>query len=129
METLPSTEKNGIVLTLTKQPNTDTLKITKAVENAIAEISKTLPEKVELKIVYRQDDFINTAISNVEDAIRDGAIMVFVILFIFGIILHNQSNILLLYAGRCKTIKDSLVSTRKAFVSFPAGILDTLNLP
>ncbi|MBP3357796.1 MAG: efflux RND transporter permease subunit [Opitutales bacterium] len=75
--------KNGIVLTLTKQPNTDTLKITKAVENAIAEISKTLPEKVELKIVYRQDDFINTAISNVEDAIRDGAIMVFVILFIF----------------------------------------------
>ena len=75
--------KNGIVLTLTKQPDTDTLKITRDVENAIAEISKTLPEGVELKIVYRQDDFINTAIANVEDAIRDGAIMVFVILFIF----------------------------------------------
>ena len=75
--------KNGIVLTLTKQPNTDTLKITRDVENAIAEISKTLPKGVELKIVYRQDDFINTAIANVEDAIRDGAIMVFVILFIF----------------------------------------------
>lgn len=64
--------REGIVLTLTKQPDTDTLKITKDVENAIAEISKNLPDGVELKIVYRQDEFINSAIDNVETAIRDG---------------------------------------------------------
>lgn len=75
--------REGIVLTLTKQPDTDTLKITKDVENAIAEISKNLPDGVELKIVYRQDEFINSAIDNVETAIRDGAIMVFIILLVF----------------------------------------------
>ncbi len=74
---------SGIVLTLTKQPGTDTLRITRDVENAVSEISKTLPEGVDLKIVYRQDDFINSAVANVENAILDGALLVFAVLFVF----------------------------------------------
>ena len=75
--------KSGIMITIAKQPGTDTLKLTRDLDAAIAEIKNSLPKDTSLKVVYRQDQFINTAIDNVEDAIVDGAIMVFVILFIF----------------------------------------------
>lgn len=73
----------GIILSITKSPGFDTLALTKKVEDAIAEISKTLPEGVELVTVYRQADFINLAIGNLEEALRDGAIMVALTLILF----------------------------------------------
>ncbi len=75
--------KPGIIITVSKQPGTDTLEITQKLDSAISEIQKSLPEKTQLNVVYRQDDFINKAVDNVEDAIVDGAIMVFVVLFAF----------------------------------------------
>lgn len=75
--------KPGIMITVSKQPGVDTLKLTKALEAAVAEIQKSLPEKTEICVIYRQDQFIKTAVDNVKDAIIDGAIMVFAILFIF----------------------------------------------
>jgi Cu/Ag efflux pump CusA len=42
-----------------------------------------MPEGVELVTLYRQSDFIDLAVGNLEEALRDGAIMVAVILFLF----------------------------------------------
>ena len=74
---------DGIVITVSKQPNTDTIAITKEIENALAEIQQKLPKDTYITILYKQDEFIKTAVKNVEDAIIDGAIMVVAILFIF----------------------------------------------
>ena len=75
--------KPGIIITVSKQPGVDTIKVTKALDAAIAEIQKGLPENTRINVVYRQDDFIKKAVDNVEDAIVDGSVMVFVVLLAF----------------------------------------------
>ncbi len=47
------------------------------------DFEKTLPEGVELLTLYRQRDFIDLSIGNLEEALRDGAIMVAIVLFLF----------------------------------------------
>lgn len=73
----------GVILSVTKSPGFDTLSLTKEVEKAMAELQETLPEGVELLTVYRQSDFIELSIGNLEEALRDGAIMVALVLFLF----------------------------------------------
>ena len=53
------------------------------VEAAIEELRTALPEGVQLLTIYRQRDFIDLAIGNLGEALRDGAIMVAIVLFLF----------------------------------------------
>lgn len=73
----------GVILSVTKSPGFDTLSLTDKVEDAMSELQASLPEGVELVTIYRQSDFIDLSIGNLEEALRDGAIMVAVILFLF----------------------------------------------
>ena len=73
----------GVVLSLDKAPGFDTLKLTALVEKALEELKPTLPEGVEVELLFRQGDFISHAIGNLKEAIRDGAIMVTIVLFLF----------------------------------------------
>ncbi len=73
----------GIILTVTKSPGFDTIRLTKQVEAVMGELEASLPEGVEMYPVYRQADYIGLAIGNLEEALRDGAFMVAVILFLF----------------------------------------------
>ncbi len=73
----------GVILSVTKSPGFDTLKLTAAVEEAIKELRRTLPEGVEIQPLFRQADFIEHAVGNLKEAIRDGAIMVVIVLFLF----------------------------------------------
>ncbi|MDB4632506.1 efflux RND transporter permease subunit, partial [bacterium] len=73
----------GVILSVTKSPGFDSLELTAKVEDALAELQKTLPEGVEITALFRQADFIEHAIGNLGEAIRDGAIMVIVVLFLF----------------------------------------------
>jgi CzcA family heavy metal efflux pump len=73
----------GVILSIDKAPGFDTLKLTQRVENALEELKPTLPAGVTAEILFRQGDFIEHAIHNLEEAIRDGAIMVAIILFLF----------------------------------------------
>jgi CzcA family heavy metal efflux pump len=75
--------KSAVVLTVNKQPNADTPKVTKAVEKAIEEIKVGLPKDVKVTTTFRQEDFIEASIKNVEEALRDGTIIVCVILILF----------------------------------------------
>ncbi len=73
----------GVVLSIDKAPGFDTLKLTQQVQAALEELKPTLPAGVTTEILFRQGDFIEHAIHNLEEAIRDGAIMVAIILFLF----------------------------------------------
>lgn len=74
----------GVILVVMKQPEFDTVDLTRRVEKALDEIAQTLPKDVEIVPgIYRQADFIERAIENVVDAVRDGAILVVIVLFLF----------------------------------------------
>ena len=73
----------GVVLSIDKAPGFDTLELTAAVEQALEDLKPSLPEGVEAEILFRQGDFIQNSIDNLKEAIRDGAIMVTIVLLIF----------------------------------------------
>ena len=73
----------GVVLSVRKSPSFDTIGLTEQVEAAMEDLEKSLPEGVELLTLYRQSDFIDLAVGNLEEALRDGAIMVAIVLFMF----------------------------------------------
>lgn len=73
----------GVILSVRKSPGFDTISLTEQVESALNDLQNSLPEGVEILTVYRQRDFIDLSIGNLEEALRDGAIMVSVILFLF----------------------------------------------
>lgn len=76
--------KPAAIIMVQKQPNANTLELTKRIESTIAEIRKTLPPGITINTqIFRQADFIRVAIDNVIEALRDGAILVMVVLFFF----------------------------------------------
>jgi len=76
--------KSAVILSIQKQPGADTVTLTGQIENALADVAKNRPNGVSApKILFKQADFIKASISNVEEALRDGALMVAVILFAF----------------------------------------------
>ena len=76
-------ETAGVVLSIDKSPGFDTLKLSANIEKALTELRPSLPAGVEVEILFRQGDFIESAVGNLKEAIRDGAIMVTIILFLF----------------------------------------------
>lgn len=76
--------KASLVIGIQKQPNTNTLKLTKTLDRVIAEMETSLPEGMAIKTnVFRQSDFIQSAIDNLILALRDGAILVVAIMYAF----------------------------------------------
>jgi CzcA family heavy metal efflux pump len=74
----------AVVLTITKQPNADTRDVTERVLAALKEMQTTLPPDVHLlPDLYEQKVFIDLAIENVIEALRDGGILVVIILILF----------------------------------------------
>ena len=76
--------KNAVLLTVNKQPDTGTITLTEEIGRALAELAPTLPKSVELHTdLYRQQDFIDSSISNIKRSLVEGAVFVCIILFIF----------------------------------------------
>jgi HME family heavy-metal exporter len=76
--------KPAVILSVQKQPAADTVKLTRDIEAALADLGKSLPAGMAApEIVFKQANFIEASVSNVEEALRDGAIMVAVVLFLF----------------------------------------------
>ena len=73
----------GVIMSITKSPGVDTRGLTEKIKNALAELDSALPEGVETTTLFQQKDFIDHAIGNLTEAIRDGAIMVTIVLFFF----------------------------------------------
>lgn len=74
----------GVILRISKQPEAETLAVTRAVDEALLSIEKSLPKGVSLKNdLFRQEWFINAGLSNVQSALLEGIVIVAIILALF----------------------------------------------
>ncbi|MDP3544372.1 MAG: efflux RND transporter permease subunit [Elusimicrobiota bacterium] len=108
--------RHSVVMTIQKQPGANTIELTRRIDALIAELQSGLPAGAHLEgDLFKQSRFIEASISNVEDALRDGAIMVAVILFLF--LVNVRTTAITLVA-----IPLSLLVTAIVFKIFGLGI-------
>ena len=73
----------GVIMSITKAPGFDTRALTEQITQALAELQPSFPKGMETTLLFQQKDFIDHAIGNLTEAIRDGAIMVTIVIFVF----------------------------------------------
>lgn len=106
----------AVVLTVNKQPGADTRDVTRQITAALLSIEARLPNDVKIAPeLYQQKAFIDLAIANVVEALRDGGILVVVILFLF--LLNFRTTFITLTA-----IPLSIVITGIVFSTFGLSI-------
>jgi CzcA family heavy metal efflux pump len=100
--------KPAVILTVEKQPGASTIKLTDEIEKALTELEATLPPDVKLNPhIFQQKNFIVNSLSNVEEALRDGFILVIIILFLF--LLNFRTTIITLTAIPLSLIISAIV--------------------
>lgn len=77
-------ESPAVILTVLKQPNTNTLTLTKDIDKALEDLGLSLPKGIKVNSeLFRQSDFIETSIGNVQRVLIEGGVFVAIILFLF----------------------------------------------
>ena len=108
--------KPAVILSVQKQPGADTVALTRLVESALGDLGKTLPAGVKADtVLFRQANFIEASIGNVEDALRDAVIVVAIVLFAF--LLNIRTTVISLTA-----IPISILITVLVFRAFGLSI-------
>lgn len=76
--------KPAVILSIQKQPGANTIELTKKLDEALRDLEKTFPTGVVVnRELFKQAHFIEAAVDNVKEALRDGTILVFFVLFLF----------------------------------------------
>ncbi len=76
--------KPAVIISVEKQPDIDTVRLTREVEAALADLSRTLPSGIRAdNILFRQANFIETSIGNVRTVLLEATVVVAVVLFAF----------------------------------------------
>lgn len=74
----------AVLVTVTKQPAVGTINLTDRIDDELADIARTLPGDVKIHSdIFRQSEFIDTSISNLQRALLEGAFFVIIVLFFF----------------------------------------------
>jgi Cu/Ag efflux pump CusA len=74
----------AVIVSVQKQPSADTVRLTGEIEQALTELKQGLPKGLSApEVLFRQATFIEASIGNVVEVLRDGAIMVAIVLFAF----------------------------------------------
>jgi CzcA family heavy metal efflux pump len=73
----------AVIVVVNKQPLNDTPTVTRAVEAAMADLQASLPSDIEVTTTFRQESFIAAAVQNVQTSLRDGIIIVSIVLLLF----------------------------------------------
>jgi len=106
----------GIILTVSKQPGADTREVTAGIEELVESLEGRLADDIIMDTsIYKQKEFIDHAIDNVVEALRDGGILVVIILFLF--LLNFRTTFITLTA-----IPLSIVMTALVFWAFGLSI-------
>ena len=106
----------SVILSVQKQPGADTLVLGRSIDEMLAQLQTQLPDDITIVTdIFRQADFIEAAIDNVRDAIRDGVVWVIVVLFIF--LWNLRTSLITLTA-----IPLSIIITALAFSYFGISI-------
>ncbi|MDO9184374.1 MAG: efflux RND transporter permease subunit [Bacteroidia bacterium] len=108
--------KPAVILSVEKQPSASTIDLTAQVEKALVELQASVPKDVKLNPdLFKQSNFIESSLTNVEEALRDGAILVVIILFLF--LMNFRTTLISLTA-----IPLSLIITALVFKWLGVGI-------
>jgi len=76
--------KEAVIISIQKQPGASTILLTKEIQKALEEMKTSLPSNIIVNPnLFKQADFIEKSIDNVKDALRDGVILVLIVLFLF----------------------------------------------
>ncbi len=106
----------AVIFSVEKQPEADTLALTGAVEEAVADLNRTLPDGIRISPpVFRQADFIAASIGNVEKVLLEAMAVVAVVLFLF--LLNWRTTLISLTA-----IPVSILATAIVFHAFGLSI-------
>jgi CzcA family heavy metal efflux pump len=90
-------DTESVIMTVLKQPNTNTLELSGDIDLALEDLKASLPEGVEINShFFRQADFIRTAVNNVMRVLIEGGIFVSIILFLF--LINMRTTIISLIA-------------------------------
>ena len=74
----------AVIISVEKQPDVDTVQLTRDVEAALAEITATLPDGMRAdEVLFRQADFIETSVKNVQTVLMEAVVVVAIVLFAF----------------------------------------------
>ncbi len=108
--------KPAVILSVQKQPAADSVKLTRDIEAAVESLARNRPAGIEAPgFLFKQADFIEHSIANVSEALRDGAIIVAFILFLF--LLNLRTTLISLTA-----IPVALLTTAVVFKFFGLSI-------
>ncbi|OFZ16208.1 MAG: hypothetical protein A2Z20_00150 [Bdellovibrionales bacterium RBG_16_40_8] len=108
--------KPGVILMVQKQSTADTVKVTENVDKVLLELEPSLPPDIQIHGgLFKQSRFIEAAIGNVSEALRDGSIMVAIVLILF--LLNLRTTFITLTA-----IPVSLLITAIVFHWFGIGV-------
>lgn len=76
--------KSAVLLTITKQPEAGTVELTAKIEQTLEAMKTNLPSGIEMRTdIFRQSDFINNSIDNIQKSLYEGALFVTLILLLF----------------------------------------------
>jgi CzcA family heavy metal efflux pump len=111
----------AVILAIEKQPGANTVGLTDEIEKACADLQTSLPKDIKLNPkIFQQKSFITNSLNNVIEALRDGFILVIIVLFLF--LMNLRTTVITLTA-----IPLSLVITAIIFKAFDISI-NTLTL-
>ena len=76
--------KPAVLITVTKQPDTSTEKLTEKLDEIVVDLRKNLPADVRISTdIFRQSHFIDNSINNVKNSLFEGSFFVVIVLFLF----------------------------------------------
>lgn len=76
--------KPAVLITVTKQPDTSTEKLTEKLDEIVVDLRKNLPADVHVSTdIFRQSHFIDNSINNVKKSLFEGSFFVVIVLFLF----------------------------------------------
>lgn len=76
--------EESVIVTITKQPGVGTIPLTKELERTVEQMKSYLPEGTVVSTdIFRQSEFISNSISNLQESLLEGALMVIIVLFFF----------------------------------------------